>query len=184
MKNIFVLGLCFTIVAGPSVFAELTKVQELEKRVEVLTITKSEAVSGLQVLTDEFRKNISEIAKVKSDARAGRDKSNIYDKTDVDDETADLIDRCRAARDEYAKLEKELKDHFAKSEAGIAQAKRYDEALKGMGVVKAEQSKVIKKRAIAAQDVRVVVKELEAAKQELKAAKDAEKKLSKESDNM
>ena len=179
MKNIFVLGLCFTIVAGPSVFAELTKVKELEKRVEALTINKSKAISDLQVLTDEFRKNTSKIAKVKGDARAGRDISNIYDKTDVDDETADLIDRCKAARDEYAKLEKELKDNFAKSEAGIAQAKRYDEAIKSIDVVKGEQSEVIKKRAIAAQDVRVVVKELKAAMQELKTAKEAEKKLSK-----
>ncbi len=179
MKNIFIFVLCFSVLSG-SVFAESKKKVELQKRVAELTAKRDVVVGEMNVLTAEYRGNVSKIAKMKLTARAGKDKRDKYDKTDVDSKTAKLIDRCVAARDKHLKLEEELHNRLAKSKEGIARAEKFDKALEEVVVVKQVQSELIKKRALVGQEVRVVVKELDKARLELKLLEEAEAKASEE----
>lgn len=169
MKNIFVLGLCLVIMAGSSVLAGLTKGEELQKRIAELTVKQSEVAIRLNDVTSEYTVSNKKIQSLRKDIRKGKVINNNYDKTGVDEETAGLIDRYRAAEKKYAELKKELDEHLAKSDAGVARAKTYEENLNSLKTQKKSFHEIIQQRAKILQEQKKITEELVAAEAALLA---------------
>jgi DNA repair exonuclease SbcCD ATPase subunit len=168
MSRIFVLAVCFGMVCGVSLFAESTEKEELQKRIIELKAKQSEIAVQLNEITSKYIASSKKIQSLRKDLRFGKTINNNYDKTGVDEKTADLIDRYRAAEKKYAELKKELDEHFAKSDAGVARAKKFEQDLDNLKSEKESLHTVIQERAKILQEQKKVSDELKLAEAELK----------------
>lgn len=163
MKNIFVFVLCLSVVCGSFVFAESTKKEDLQKKVAEIKAKQAEVAVRLAEITSQYATSSKKVQSLRKELRKGKLINSNYDKTGVDEETADLIDRFRDAEKRYAEVKKELDEHLAKSDAGIARVKKYEDSL---GLLKEEKQSlrdIIQKRAEVLQEQRKIDDELAAA---------------------
>ncbi len=167
MKNIFVSVLCVSMLSVSMIFASSSQVTELQKKIEALKVEDSEVSLQLSKVTKLYTESNKKIQLDRKELRKGKFITNRYDKTDVDKETADLIDKCMEAEKQYAELKKALDEHLANSKAGIAKAEKYDKAIANFKKEKDSLSDVIKKRAELLQQKKKITDELSAAGKEL-----------------